>query len=226
MADEKTWPRSPKPMWSVLRVLLVLAIVIQLALIIAPAYELWRGFLTEEIMAKDLTALAIALASTVFALFWLAVFVLAVVCTCRITFRMMKNLDVLEAPGERMSPTMAVVWYFIPIASLFLPYRGFKQIWRGTFELSDSIPASDGAVGPWWLFWILSNITSTLSFRLAMQSGGMSEYGPINFELYNMSLWVGIASSALGVLACWFMLGAFGPVVRAQEDIIRTRTFD
>jgi hypothetical protein len=223
MADDKQWPRLTRPLWAGLRVVLILALVLQVLLIAPAAYELWLGALTADAVEQNLAALGVVLGSLLLSVLWLVVFLLCVVYTSRITFRMMKNLDVLEAPGERMIPTMAVVWYFIPIANLLMPFRGFKQIWNGTFELSAEPGPSDGALGLWWLCWILSSITGTLSFRLSLESGGASEFGPTDAGLYNASLWLGIVSSVLGALAAWFMIKSFGPVSRAQDQIIRAR---
>ena len=223
MANEKTWPRQTRSLWNGLRVLLILSLLLQLLLCLPSAYELWRGPLTAEAMEADINGIIVALASGLLGLLWLIVLVLTIIYTCRITFRMMKNLDVMQAPGERMSPTMAVVWYFIPFANLIMPLRGVKQIWKGTFELSSEPGPDDGVVTLWWVLWVISNIAATLSFRMSMEAGGMSEFGPTNTELYNMSLYVGVASSLLGAAASWFMIQAFGPPARTQDEIIRAR---
>jgi hypothetical protein len=201
----------------------VLALLLQLLLCAPSAYELWRGVVTADVMEHDTLAIAVMLGGAVIGLLWVIVFVLCVIYVSRLTFRMMKNLDALEAPGERMSPAMAVIWYFIPIANLLMPMRGVRQIWKGTFELADDPGPDDGVIVVWWVFWILANITGTWSFRLTLESGGMSEFGPTDIELYNTSLYVGIASGLLGALACWFMIKTFGPVARAQDEIIKAR---
>jgi hypothetical protein len=223
MANEKTWPRQTRSLWGGLRVLLILTLLLQLLLCLPSAYELTRGPLTADSMQEDLTGIAVALGSGLGGVLWLIIFILTVIYTCRITFRMMKNLDVMEAPGERMSPTMAVVWYFIPFANLIMPFRGVRQIWKGTFELSSEPGPDDGVVTIWWVLWVLSNIAATWSFRMSMEAGGMSEYGPTDVELYNMSLYVGIASNLLGAAASWFMIQTLGPPARAQDEIIRAR---
>jgi hypothetical protein len=223
MADDKTWPRMTRPLWAGLRVMLVLALILQLLLCIPTSYELWAGVLTPERIEADPAALLIPLAGLGGTVIWAFLFLLCIIYTCRITYRLMKNLDALEAPGERMGPAMAVIWYFIPIAGLIMPMRGVKQIWKGTFELASDPGPDDGVIIVWWVLWVLTNITGTWSFRLSMESGGMSEFGPHDIELYNMSIYVGLASSVLGALACWFMIKTFGPLSRAQDEIIRAR---
>lgn len=222
MADKNPWPRATQPLWSGLSILLGIGLVVQLLLAVFASYELWNGVVTAQSVADPAT-IAVLLAGLLFTIIWILVLLLCVVYTSRITFRMMKNLDVLEAPGERMSPTMAVAWYFIPIANLLMPLRGVRQIWKGTFDLASEPGPDDGVVTIWWVLWIISNITGTISLRMSIQSGGMNEMGPTNLELYNMSLWVGCASSVLGALACWFMIKTFAPLARAQDAIIGAR---
>lgn len=221
MADNTTWPRMTRPLWSGFSILLGIAIVAQLLLGAASSQELVFGIITPETASPVL--ILIGLVALLLIVVWVITFLLCIIYTCRITFRMMKNLNALEAPGERMSPTMAVVWYFIPFANLFLPYRAVKQIWNGTFELAAEPGPDDGVILLWWLFWIGANITGNISFRMSLEAGGMSDIGPHNVELYTASLWVGVASTVLSVLACWFMLKVFGPLSRAQDAIIAAR---
>jgi Domain of unknown function (DUF4328) len=152
------------------------------------------------------------------------IFLLCVVYTCRITYRTMKNLEALNAPGERMGPSMAVIWYFIPFANIFLPYRGVSQIWKGTFELSGESEPDDIVKLLWWLLWVASNILGTWSFRASMEAGGMNEMGPHDPSLYATSVWLGLASSVTGALACWFMIKTFGPIAQTQDAIIQGQT--
>jgi len=219
---EQSWPRPTNSLWSGLSILLIIGLVTQLALAAASSQELWTGVLTPEAL-EDPNVILVGLVALLFLVIWALVFLLCVVYTCRITFRMMKNLEALDAPGMRTSPTMAVVWYFIPIANLYLPFRAFKQIWDGTFSLTSEPAPGDGVALAWWITWVLSNITGSISFRMSLQAGGMNEIGPSNPELYLSSLWVGLASSLLGAISCWFMLKSFGPVSRAQDALIAAR---
>lgn len=223
MSDKNAWPRLTQPLWSGLSILLGVALVVQVLLTIASSQELWTGVMTAEAIAQNPMMIAFGLGTLLLLLVWVLVFLLCVVYTCRITFRMMKNLDGLGASGERTSPTMAVVWYFIPVANIFLPYRAVKQIWKGTFELAPEPGPDDGVITAWWVCWVLSNITSTVSFRMSMDAGGMNEMGPHNVELYMTSLWVSLASGVLLVAACWLMLRVFGPLSRAQDALIAAR---
>ena len=44
-------------------------------------------------------------------------------------FRASKNLSALGASNQKFSPGWAVGWWFIPIASLWVPYKVTKEIW-------------------------------------------------------------------------------------------------
>jgi hypothetical protein len=223
MADKQAWPRETRPLWAGLKVCLIIALLLQLVLIAPSAYELWYGVLSADELAQNLPALGIMLGGAALGIIMIFVYFLCIIYTARITFRMMKNLDSFNVTNARMGPAMTVIWYFIPFANLVMPYRGFQQIREGTFEAHPGTPPSDDASGLWWGTWILSNIIGTASFRMSLEAGGMSEYGPTDIGLYNLSLWLGIGSSVIGALSCWFMIRAFGPVARAQDEIIRTR---
>lgn len=214
-----TWPRDLSNVWPWFRNLVVTASVLLVLLAGYESYELFAGIVSEEDIENPITFL-IALVGLLLTVVWIIVFLLCVVYTSRITYRMMKNLHVLEAPVE-MKPAWAVGWHFVPVANLLMPMRGVREIWRGTFALSSQPEPNPDVIGAWWGCWVLGNIAGTVSFRMSSQAGGTSEFGPTDIGLYTASLYIGVASSLLLALACWFMLKVFGPMVRAQNEIVR-----
>ncbi|HCK84531.1 MAG TPA: hypothetical protein DHW63_08445 [Hyphomonadaceae bacterium] len=222
MAKNETWPRNPRSLWTVLRFFLVAGFLVQLISGALGSYEIWTGILGPEDFENPEVPL-IGLATLASVGLWIFVFLMCVISTARLTFRMGKNLNTLEAPGERMPPGWAVGWYFVPLANLLMPFRGLKQIWRDTFAIADRSQPDDLVATLWWASWVFSNILGTWSFRATLESGGNNEAGPTNPELYMMSLYLGLASSILGAFSCVFMLKTFGPIVQAQDEIIRAR---
>lgn len=215
----KQWPRDPLGLMGSFRGFMIAAVVVQLIMAVLDGLEA-----TGTVTIGDGNALTImwALAGVAIAFAWLVVFIGCVILACRLTFRMMKNLHVMDAPGEKMGPGWAVGWYFIPLANLFMPVRAVGQMWRGTFQLAGE-PEPNASIGLWWGAWIVSNILSGVSFRMLLESGGMSEFGPSNPELYNMALWVGVASSVIGAASAWLMVQVFGPMAQTQNTLVRAR---
>jgi Domain of unknown function (DUF4328) len=67
-------------------------------------------------------------------------------------------------------PAMAVAWYFIPIACLFMPYQSMREIWKASRQPRDwEIVAAPATIGWWWFFWIAGSIAAIAAFRLAAQ---------------------------------------------------------
>ena len=94
--------------------------------------------------------------------------------------------------------------WFIPILSLFRPYRIMKEIYYRT-ELHLSKNAAYGAsglthsvVGWWWTLWIVNNLVGQFVFRTAMSAETSEEF--INNTIASMvSSLIGIASALLAI---------------------------
>jgi len=68
-------------------------------------------------------------------------------------------------------PAMAVAWYFIPIACLFMPFRSMREIWKASCQPRDwEIAPAPATIGWWWFFWIAAGLAAIAAFRLAVDS--------------------------------------------------------
>lgn len=82
------------------------------------------------------------------------VFIVTVVLYLMWLHRAYRNLQALGQQTDR-SPGWAVGWWFIPIASLFMPYLTVKELYeKSDFQENNSSPI----VGVWWITYILSGI--------------------------------------------------------------------
>ncbi len=52
-----------------------------------------------------------------------------------------------------ISPTMAVTWFFVPVASVYMPYRALAEV-AATARRRRSRMRTIGLVAAWWLAWI------------------------------------------------------------------------
>lgn len=66
---------------------------------------------------------------------------------------------------NRVSPRMAVLWHFVPVANVVMPFTAFRQIWH------DSLAQDHDANLPlwiwvWWFCWVVSGLMVSLSLRV------------------------------------------------------------
>lgn len=145
------WPRKIGGLWGWFRNLMIVAIVLQILFVGVEGYEVVNGIQTDEIYESP-AAMIWALSGLAPGVVWFVVFVLCVVITCRLTYRLAKNLHTIGTTIEVASPGWAVGSYFVPLVNLFMPARAVNQIWRGTDELSKAPMAGSGFISLWWAF--------------------------------------------------------------------------
>lgn len=107
----------------------------------------------------------------------ISVFVVAAIAFLAWIYRASNNLVPLGVDNQEFSPGGAVVWWFVPIASLFRPYQVMKELWQGSYpslgpDGLDSL--TDAPVSPllgfWWFTWLLGtwvggNLALKIFFR-------------------------------------------------------------
>lgn len=80
-----------------------------------------------------------------------------------------------HASGARhltASPAMGVVWYFVPIANLFMPYMALRDIWKASIDPTDwEAVATPALVKLWWATWISGNIIGLSVLRIGQEVG-------------------------------------------------------
>ena len=78
------------------------------------------------------------------------------------------NLAPLGTKKQKVSPTWALLCWFIPIAGMLIPYLVMKEIWRESHPEGTESPMSL-FIGPWWITWLISiwvaNITISIFFN-------------------------------------------------------------
>ena len=78
------------------------------------------------------------------------------------------NLAPLGTKKQEFNPKWALLWWFIPIAAILMPYLVVKEIWRESHPEGNESPMSL-FIGPWWITWLISiwvaNITISIFFN-------------------------------------------------------------
>ena len=195
-------------------VLLIVGAVISLLTIPSHVLDLSVDPLAEDQEITDNPGGFLALALTgVLGLATIAVYIATVVVFLMWLYRVSNNV---ASFGEtrQTSAGWAVGYFFIPIANLFMPYQAIKEIWKKSGpKAADAF--SDGVSPPgffpaWWGFWIASNITSNISFRMTMEEAPAGA-----------SATVGILSEVLSIAAAFFAIQVIKEIDRRQEERAR-----
>ena len=124
------------------------------------------SFVSEEVLMAE--ANANDLRQQGIAILYLLVFAVAGIASLIWTYRAAVNSRYLEEQPPRISPGWAVGWYFIPIASLWMPYRAMKEIAERSSP-SGKLPAHL-SLGWWWLLWITTAFGGNLLLRVALSA--------------------------------------------------------
>ena len=112
---------------------------------------------------------------------WLAGFVLAL----RWLYLANANARALGATDLMGWPGLAVGWFFIPLANLFMPYMTLRDMWRASANPRDwQAAGAPAAILIWWVCWLAAGITATIAFRLQIEFPLRSRRGDGDFLLH------------------------------------------
>lgn len=114
------------------------------------------------------------------------------------------------------SPTMAVVWFLIPLANLIMPYLVSKEIWnksdpaiRTEDDMAFTPPESPMLLTVWWLAWVTSNVFGNLAGRFIDESPTP--------DTLAWATKVDMLSQALSILAAVLAILVVNAIQRRQE---------
>lgn len=98
-------------------------------------------------------------------------YLIAVIASGRWIFRVNKNAQAQNQDWITVSPGWNIGFFFIPIANLFMPFRGLRQ----TLQVSTAPHAPEHVAIPalmplWWLAWLAMSILGNISFRLSLNA--------------------------------------------------------
>jgi len=144
------------------------------------------------------------------ALIYTIAFIGGVIAFSIFSFRAMENLHIWMARSAEMSPGWTVGWYFIPFANLWKPFQAMSQIWDGTTEVTAPNSQSYPSIGVWWLFWIITNISANVSFRLTMNG----DFSNSNLQFIAIA---DIVSAATGIGAVLVIIPILQKISEMQD---------
>ncbi len=124
-------------------------------------------------------------------------------------YRAAANVVAAGVSGFDYTPGWAVGWYFIPFANLFKPFAAMRQIWNASFGGSGQyLDDGNTLLTAWWAMWLISNIASNISFRMAT----MANTEP----MLKLSVQIGIFAILLSIVLFPVALRIVERITRAQ----------
>lgn len=149
---------------------------------------------------------------------YLAIYVVTAILTLKWIYRVNLNAKLL-APDKATGPGWAVGWYFIPFASLVMPYRAMSEAWRISLSPADWRNLSTPGLLPlWWGLFLLTNFLSMAGARigLLMESPGALALGEM----------LTLASSLTAVPLVLVLRKVVRGVTEAQAQALNLRPAD
>ena len=174
---------------------------------IAYAYDAWslRAYLDATAARVDSQGFAIGIAYSVI------IVITSIVC-CIWIYRASWNARQRQPSEDRVTPGWAVGWFFVPIMSLWKPYRAMTATWGASHVPEEglgkgSVPAF---VPLWWGLWVVASLMSNYSFRMSMKTEYTEDFRAIST--------IDLICAPLAVLAALLFIRLMTSISAAQRD--------
>ncbi len=69
------------------------------------------------------------------------------------------------------SPGSRIWWFFVPVAALFKPFQGMRELWNASHGNTD-YTEGNALVGTWWALWLIDRIAVYLGTMLYVPEDG------------------------------------------------------
>lgn len=127
---------------------------------------LLRAFEWENGTVSESEGLLVDLHQGIIAIAMLAFMILSYIGYARFFQRSMFNARQIEPEEQTVSPVGMWLWNIVPIAALWMPFKGVRQVWDIMKTNAGEAQGYPAYFTVWWAFWVLSNIISNLTWRL------------------------------------------------------------
>jgi Domain of unknown function (DUF4328) len=127
-------------------------------------------------------------------------------------FRSTQNAHAFGAEGLGAGPRLAVAWYFIPIANLWMPLTSMGETWKASVNPANwEVERAPATLGLWWFFWITGNIAGIAAARLGWEAAP---------ETAGIAHMLTIASDLLTIPGALILSGIVGGITALQNGRI------
>lgn len=129
-------------------------------------------------------------------------------------YRVVSNSRIFHPKNIKFTPGRSIAWYFLPIVSLFWPYKDMQKLWKVNDEPHNwNDKASSSLIKWWWFFWLFSNVI------IPVGVSGLEKANNIDSALFfSLVSIVGYASQAFCAFLLLLILKA---IYKKQTDMYR-----
>jgi hypothetical protein len=120
-----------------------------------------------DVDSVELPAVALAMDGLTLlgALGFLAGLLTAMIAWCLWSFRVARNLRILDVGGLRFTPGWVVGWWFVPIMNIWRPMQVHQELWSAS-DPDGEYPPAPPWMFAWWAAWLLTGFVSNMAGRL------------------------------------------------------------
>jgi hypothetical protein len=172
-------------------------------------YRATNGSYISQALADGLDLIGLLVGLSYF-----VVLIWSIVLVLRFTYRAMKNLRLLGEQTD-ISPSMAVVWYFVPFALFYFPFKGMREIWLRSRKRAGLEDESSGHLGGWWVTWIVGGLLGNLTLRLV----GFGD--DASLEMLAFTNVIDATGSLIHIVSALFLLRILGEIASAQGQEVQ-----
>lgn len=212
--------RDPSTLYPSFCIFIIISTLMSAGLAIASGVFYYLSSGDPNWVPPDRIGQGVAVAVLAFSVLSIGGFIGAIIFTLRLSYRMVRNLKLIESAHMSTSPLWATASYFVPLANLVVPVSAITEVWRGTFaEIEETPPEPQGAIARWWGFWLISNIADNLGARFLGSSYFQEPTQPTP-EMLNIGLVLMGAAVIAQIIASVSMVSLFGRLSRAQSKML------
>lgn len=161
---QRPW-RSPRARanWTIVLILVhIVVVLINIALTLSTIDQFQRIQTSEQVPKSQ----AFSKERTILLLYGITLFSVVISFLTWIN-RASKNLASIGVENQRFGPLAAVVWWFVPFAWIWMPYRVVAEIWTGSHPQKHPPPP---ILMLWWLAWVISNFVYSMVLAIPSDS--------------------------------------------------------
>jgi hypothetical protein len=200
----------------VLRVLFLVYLGVAVLTLVSSAYTV----VDYSSLAPDAQALEMRPSDSfalVMSLIGLVSFVSVTVAFLMWVYRASTNLRALSGRYLRFTPGWAVGWWFIPFASLVMPYKVVREIWQVSHG---SRPAGHTLVKWWWAAFLLFSWTGNIASRVA-SAGSTADSYVVSGGAAAVAGLFEVAAAVITIVLIAQIGAAYGRTVTEPQPMIR-----
>lgn len=145
---------------------------------------------------------------------WLVVLAVTGIAWWVWQYRAQANLRVMGRGSLEHRPWAAVGWWVVPIASLWMPFKVVRELWRASEPVHDPVAwtrvSAWAGLGWWWALWIAGNL---------LQAASVFPADSAVLETVRLADLMAVAGLAMSVFAACLAIGVVRQITDRQRAL-------